>query len=120
MRFRLWRRHPLPDPVPPVRDYWVSARVDLHQPILADEEDPDPLPPMIGYYRNFGIRCAPLSLRRIVEEAVREDGLVRWDDTEWERVDPATLHRDIRRRIVVPEGEGIWVTTGKAFFPEDP
>ena len=123
MPLRLFKKHPLPEPVPPLRDYWVSVDVTLHEPIQVEDGDD---PPMVGYIRNFGVRAAPGSLQRIVEDTVRGEGIVRWEETEWDVVDPATLDRVVRKRIVASAldgaGEGVWYWSGRAFFPaeEDP
>ena len=54
----------------------------------------------------------------VLEEAVG-DGEILWETSEWYPVDPDTLDRIVRRRIVAVSPGGIWYVSGRAFYPED-
>lgn len=67
-----------PRPRLPEQDYLVTVCVRLAQPEpIADSSDS-----AVGYFRVFGIRCAPDEVRNVVMDAV-PDGDVVWDDSEW-------------------------------------
>jgi hypothetical protein len=109
------RPSPLPPPAGGQRDFWVTVHVRFSKPIY-DVDDPLE-PPVQGYYRNFGVRCAPGSLHALIEAAV-DDGTVVWADTEWREVDPGSLDRGIRRRVVAVEGEGLWYSSGRILYAD--
>jgi hypothetical protein len=114
-----WKRHKLPPPRHGYRDYWASVEVRLHEPIPVGDDDEEDLGPMVGYIRNFGVRVKDGELRSLLERTI-DDGDIRWDTTECNPVDPDSLDRIVRKRIVAVEPEGVWYVSGRAFYPEDP
>ena len=83
---------------------------------LLDEDDPAATP-VQGYYRNYGIRAAPRRVPDILVNAV-SDGVIDWDKTEWNLVDPVELDGEIRARIEPVLGEGIWYKSGRALYAD--
>lgn len=113
MRFP-WKRHALPPLPDGYEDYWASVKVRLHTPIpLEDEEDPRSV---VGYFRNFGLRIRPDELMPVLEEAIG-DGKILWDASEWYPIDPDSLDRVVRRRIVAVSPGGIWYVSGRVLYP---
>ncbi len=100
-------------------DYWASVEVRLHEPIPVDDDEEDGFGPMVGYIRNFGVRCGDGELNSILEKEI-VDGTIRWETTECYPVEPDRLDRDIRKRIAPLESGGIWYVSGRAFYPDDP
>ena len=100
-------------PQPPLRDYWVIVEVRLSEPLPVEGEDKLAR----GYVRILGLRCEPLRLRSFIEEHVR-DGVVLWDETEWNEVDVNKLSRKLRRYITVDAGESSWHLSGHIYFSE--
>jgi hypothetical protein len=113
----------LPPPPDGLIDYWAIVHVRLAEPLPVCDSDEDPVESpsshVIGYYRNFGLRCTSSSLREVLSHAV-EDGMIDWNDTEISEALPfRNLHRDIRARVVPVAGEGIWYSSGRNFYPTD-
>jgi hypothetical protein len=109
------RKSPLPPPTGDQRDFWVTVHVRFPKPIY-DVDDPLE-PPVQGYYRNFGVRCAPGEMRALIEAAV-DDGTVVWPDSEWREIDPGSLDKPIRRRVVAVEGAGVWYSSGRILYAD--
>jgi len=107
-------------PLAPLRDkeldVWVTVRVRLTEPLpsAGDEDEP----PLVGYFRNFGIRLPGPQPKRFLEQLI-PDGSIDWSETEFYEVDPASLERDVRNRISVPDENGIWYSSGRIYFPAD-
>ena len=100
-------------PTAPLRDYWVTAQVMLLEALPIGDTV------AVGYIRILGIRCTPLRLQGMIEEAV-DDGSVVWkqDDTHWAPVSLNELSRDLRGQIDPVNDECRWYQSGRVFFPE--
>ena len=113
--FRFRKRTPLPEPPPGYGDFWAIVHVKFAQPIH-DVDDPAETPAQ-GYYRNFGVRATPDRIPDVLQGAV-DDGRIVWVDTVWYLVDPASLERDIRKRIEPLASEGIWYRSGRILYAD--
>jgi hypothetical protein len=106
-------------PLAPLRegelDVWVTVCVRLSSPV-DDVGDPSE-PPAVGYFRNLGIRLPGAQPKSYLEKMIA-DGSIDWNETEFYEVDPTTLDRDIRKRIVAPDENGVWYSSGRIYFPE--
>jgi hypothetical protein len=109
------RKSPLPPRTDDQHDFWVTVHVRFASPVY-DVDDPLD-PPAQGYYRNFGVRCAPGDLQAVIEAAV-DDGIVDWPETEWREIDPASLEKPIRRRVVAVPGAGVWYSSGRILYAD--
>ena len=105
--------HPLPPLPPSLRDYWVTALVDLKDPVVISSTR------CSGYYINLGIRCAPDRLRSVVEREIR-DGTVVWRETTSPEVSPEQLcDVAVRKRMTPVRDEGVWYRAGRLYFPAE-
>ena len=114
----LLKRHALPPCRPGYTDYWAMVEVHLYKPIPVDGPDDDATGPVVGYIRNFGVRVKEGELQVLLERAI-DDGKIRWDASECYPVNPDTLDRIVRKRIVPVDPGGIWYTSGRAFYPDE-
>lgn len=119
MKFFGKKKQP-PPPPPGVADYWATVHVVLAEALPVHdrpEDEPASFPDLVvGYYRNFGLRCALSRIRAVLSQAV-EDGMIDWQDSEVSEALPfCKLDRDIRRRVVPVTEEGIWYASGKALY----
>jgi hypothetical protein len=105
---------PLPKAPGGLGDFWATVHVVLFQPMPAGK---DPHVLVHGYHRSFGIRAVPSRVPELLAGVV-SDGRIEWDETEWRSIDPATLARAIRKRIQLVAGEGLWYSSGRAYYPE--
>lgn len=105
----------LAPPPPGHGDFWATVHVKFTVP-MPDQDDPAATP-VQGYCRSFGVRALPTRVHLVVTEAVK-DGIVDWEKTEWELVDPTTLEKAIKSRIVGVEGEGIWYESGRVLYAD--
>jgi hypothetical protein len=113
---KLLRRRPSLPPAPEGQeDYWATVHVVLHQPQRVEDDEPDDSGPIVGYYRNFGIRTSSALVPSVIEHAIR-DGKVDWAGSEWYPVDVSTLDALIRRQIQHVEGDPIWYVSGHIFY----
>lgn len=46
------------------------------------------------------------------------EGVIRWDETEFERVNPNELDSSIQARAEPVDGEGVWYKSGRVYFSE--
>jgi hypothetical protein len=76
-----------------------------------------PEPYSVGYYQTLGVRVVPDRLR-ILLDSVALDGAIRWEEIEFERVNPNELDPSIQALAEPIEGEGIWYKSGRAYFSE--
>lgn len=98
---------------PPVKDYWVTVRVSLHEPLPVDGR-----PNLVGYFLNLGVRCEPDTLREFVEREI-SDGSILWNEFEHSEVVPHELAPDVVSRITPVAVDGVWYKSGRALFPAD-
>ncbi len=101
---------------PPLQDFRVVLCV-LPNPGTVDGSGAWPQSDAVGYYWTLGIRVAPERLRALLESLVTE-GVIHWDETEFERVDPNALEPSIRSRAEPVDAEGVWYKSGRVFFSE--
>ncbi|HEX2878536.1 MAG TPA: hypothetical protein VHO25_03255 [Polyangiaceae bacterium] len=100
-------------PTPPLRDYWLTIHVRLHEPLAVEGQGPS-----VGYLRVFGVRCTPLHLHSFVEENAT-DGSVEWSQSESATIDINDLKRSLRNQLNPPNAECLWHQSGRIFFPEE-
>ena len=98
------------------RDVWATLSVKLTEPIRTTDDPPEP--PLIGYFRNFGVRLRGDEPHRLLERLI-DDGSVDWGDSEYREIEPASLDRAIRKRIVAPDTFGVWYRSGRMFYPAE-
>jgi hypothetical protein len=104
----------LAPPPAPLDDFWVKVCVELRTPLPTTDQDFV----LTGYFQSFGIRCHPAHVRPFLTAHI-DDGPIRWDLSEVDRVDvTAGFDPDIEERIVPVVGKGIWYRSGRAFFSE--
>jgi hypothetical protein len=96
-------------------DYWVTVHVELHERLLPEDPWDQSI---VGYYCNFGVRCASHRVRDLLIDAI-DDGVVDWAETTIVEVDPGSLEEEIRSRICLMADEGIWYKSGRAFYPDE-
>ena len=99
-------------PTAPLRDFWVTVRVRLHERLHMDGRPAD------AYIRLFGIRCTPLHLPSLLAEQVTDGSVVPGDSTHWNEVSLNDLSRDMRASIEVQDAECVWHASGRIYFPE--
>ena len=93
----------LDDPPEGVGDFWARLHVVFPNPTL-DMSDPTEIPSQ-GYYRNFGVRCIPADLERILEKTVT-DGVVDWSE--------ASASMSIQKNSIVSSvGRHRWLLMGR-------
>lgn len=102
---------PLPDPPIGQRDYWVCLHVKLKEPLLSIEG----LAPCEGYYRNIGLRVAPLELQQQLRR-IASDGEIDWDETITMPLEECRLHFGVCRRSRLTSGDPSWYQSGRAFY----
>jgi hypothetical protein len=73
---------------------------------------------MVGYFLNLGVRCAPETLRALVEREIH-DGSVLWSESEHSEVVPHELSPDIVSRMTPVAVDGVWYKSGRVLFPAD-
>jgi len=109
-----WFRKSRPsEATPPVKDYWITVRVSLRAPLPVDGRAH-----MVGYFLNLGVRCAPETLREVVEREIH-DGSVLWSESEHSEVVPHELSPDIVSRMTPVFVDGVWYKSGRVLFPAD-
>lgn len=113
--FDWFRRRKPPPPTPPLSDHWVMVSVKLHEPIPTDTGTG----PIVGYFRNLGIRCALQRIRDLVELEVA-DGSVEWEATEYCELDVAELDKDTLKRADITPEEGVWYRSGRVLYSDAP
>jgi hypothetical protein len=107
------KRAILPKPAAGVQDYLVMIHVILREPLpVLDEPE---LPPVVGYYQNFGMRANPLAVRDLIISLVN-DGEIDW--SEWNATDVTRLDPTIRRMVQPITGDGVWYRSGRMFHPD--
>lgn len=100
-------------PLPPLRDYWVTLHVKLHEPTRAGGQDR-----ASTYFQVLGLRCSPIRLRSFLQECT-SDGAVIWgDDTHWHEVSLNQLRRELRASFRPEAGECIWYEEGRVYVPD--
>jgi hypothetical protein len=92
----------------------------VHVRLLVPLADPDEsiARELHGYYLNLGIRSAPHRVELVVAQAIDDDGVIDWNDTEWNLVDISTLSATIRSRIKPVTSEGVWYASGRIFYSD--
>ena len=98
--------------VEPAHDYRARIRVSLTEPLIADDEV------VVGYMRLFGLRASEQNVRAVISREIT-DGVVEWAESEWYRVDRATLDETIQQRSVEIIGEGVWYRSGRILYPAE-
>jgi len=102
-------------PTAPLRDYWVTIHVRLHEPLAVEDGEPAG-----GYFRILGVRCTPLRLRSLLEERAPDGAIVRDDDTHWHEVSLNDLDRRLRASLSPADSECVWHESGRIYFPASP
>jgi hypothetical protein len=93
-------------------------RVKLRAPLPVEGGDEGDSA-VVGYFRTVGVRCHPDNLKQWIASVAEEDP-VDWDDTTWKEVgDIRELDPEVRSRVRLTDGEGVWWTSGRVFFPPD-
>lgn len=95
-------------------DVWVQLCVLLSQPRLSPEASGRPV---IGYFRNFGIRVPGPQPKAFLESLIT-DGSIEWEDTEVNEVDPMSLDEEVLACVTVPDALGVWYRSGRIYFSE--
>ncbi len=101
-------RRPLP-PIAPLRDYWVRVGVRLEPELVVNDA-----PPLVGYYRVFGVRATPMNAIPLVAARVTDGVII---EQQMESVDVRSATWDLARPLFKQFGEGVWHESGRAFFP---
>lgn len=70
-----------------------------------------------GYYMTVGLRVAPERVKALLESLVTE-GVIRWDETQLDRVNPDDLDQSILSKAEPIDTEGVWYRSGRVFFSE--
>ena len=112
-----WIKLPLPPLAKGERDYWAMLKVDFPRPISAAEASdqlPPDSPPMVGYFRNFGIRTKG-DIRFRLKDLVGDD-LINWGESDVKEMNPKSLDRRIKKHITAPDKQGIWYASHKVFI----
>lgn len=103
-----------------LQTFWIIACVALDREIPPDPDDPeDDDPPIVGYYRNFGVSAASEEEARRLVTADVPDGEIDWAESTICPRDIETLHPDIIARSGDWTEMGIWYKSGRALFPAD-
>src|SRR5688572_29766389 len=112
-----WTKLPLAPLANGERDWWAMLKVDFPKPITAAEASvqlPPGTPPIVGYYRNLGIRTKGDIRFRLTDLA--GDDFINWADSDVKEIDPKSLDRRIRKYITAPDKQGIWYASNKVFI----
>ena len=96
-------------------DFFATIHVKFPTPVV-DPQFPDETPTQ-GYYQNFGVRAKPARVHLVLQDLI-SDGLIEWEDSEWELVDPNTFDKDFRDQIEPVVGEGVWYRGGQVFYAD--
>jgi len=102
--------------MPPLQDFMVVLCV-VPAPGAVGSGTAWPEPDSVGYYWTVGIRVAPDRLRSVLD-SICTDGVIRWDKTEVEPVNPNGLDPSVQALAEPADGEGSWYKSGRAFFSE--
>ncbi len=102
--------------MPPLQDFMVVLCVVPVPGVVGSGPAWPELDP-VGYYRTVGVRFAPDRLRPPLD-SMAPDGVIRWDETELERVNPNKLDPSIQALDEPVDGEGVWYKSDRVFFFE--
>jgi hypothetical protein len=99
-----------------IEPYFVSVRVLFGKVIKCLDEDGTgtSMPPLTGYFCNFGLNAKNLSEAKIMVEHSVDDGNVDWAGSVWKRFE--AVDQDIALRRVAVNGAKIWYKSGKILF----
>ena len=97
----------------PTHDYWARILVSLADPLLTEDDEV-----VVGYMRLFGLHAGEQNVRGIISKEIT-DGAIEWSESEWYRIDRATLDETIKRRSVELAGEGVWYRSGRILYPAE-
>jgi hypothetical protein len=100
-------RRALP-PVAPLRDYWVRVKVRLEPHLLHTDGSS-----LVGYFRFFCVRAAPLSVLLLVASCVTDGAIL---EHHVEPRDVRAMRRAVVRLLFRPFGEGVWHESGRILF----
>lgn len=96
-------------------DVWAQVCVKLSESMPASDGVG---PPMVGYYRNLGVRISGPQPRGFLERLF-PDGVIDWSDTEVSEVEPSSLDRELRNCVTAPDADGVWYRSGRMYFSEE-
>lgn len=99
-------------PSAPLKDYWVTVHVRLHEPHAVEGH-----PTADSYIRILGVRCTPLRLPSLLVEQTSDGSIVSGKNTHWHGVSLNHLERSLRASISVQDKECIWHVSGRTYFP---
>jgi hypothetical protein len=116
MFLRKWRGFAIDDPVEPLRDDWVTMRVEFAEPLAVEDPERDEVSAIAEYMRVLGVRSVPDDVHSFIQQAV-QDGTVVWDQTEWQPVRLRDLDRSVRKQIMPIEWTGVWYQSGRILLP---
>ena len=88
--------------------YLARVCVLLHTPLVDDEKNT-----IRGYYVVLGVSTHAPDPRAMLRAAIT-DGSIDWNDTTWQRREPAEAGEDIQP-FVTP-GQDVWYRSGRMFF----
>lgn len=110
------------------KQYFLRVLVWLHQPIYADPMLDRPIhgdliepgkkePPLVGYFRNFGVTAASEWEARTLIQNIVDDGEIEWGKVSWAEVDLRSLDQQIAKQCEDSTLTGVWYKSGRILFP---
>ena len=109
-------------PLDGLRTFFVTLRVDLHEPLREVDFKPEqgPIPELVGFYQNFGVTAEspPEALQMALQEIEMNSpsGSLNLSETEVKEVKVYQLDPTIQRKAAGWRRRTVWYRSGRAFF----